>query len=262
MKANTARPYLIAAVTAVMLLLVLFSHRLAVEAVYPIERASLFVRRSLWTRVKGAFNGPGCAAENVRLRREVSALSMLPGEVARLERENAELRKSLDYAAKVSNTWLAAPVLTDHGGASSRGKVIRVGRGSADGVAENAVVATPDGLVGMVTFVTGHTSEVTLITDRTLKVVCSVTLGNGRVASGILEGGDGEALALTHIRGLSNDAPKASVMTSRRGGVFPEGIVVGSLIQSSPADSGDWTGSVRPAVDFDNLEDVFIRRER
>ena len=245
-----------------MLAVVLVSHRAAVEAVYPIERASVFVRRSVWPRVKGVFNGPGCAAESARLRREVAALSMLSGEVERLERENAALRRSLDYASREPRKWIAAPVLAGHCGASGGGDAIRVGRGSSDGVSENTVVASPDGLVGLVTKVTAHTSEVTLITDPTLKVVCSVALGNGRSASGILEGGDVRELSLTHIRGLSADVPQAVVTTSRRGGVFPEGFAVGSLIRSHPTESGEWNGTVRPAVDFDNLEDVFIRRER
>lgn len=262
MKHTTTSTYGIIAVAAVVLGVVMISRRAAVEAVYPIERATAFVRRSVWPRVKGVFNGPGYAAESARLRREVAALSMLSDEVARLERENAVLRRSLDYKSRAPRKWIAAPVLADHCGSSGRGKTVRVGRGSSDGVFENAVVASPDGLVGLVTMVTAHTSEITLITDPSLMVVCTVELGNGRSASGILEGGDDSELSLTHIRGLSVDSPQAKVITSRRGGVFPEGFAVGSLIRSSVTESGEWKGTVRPAVDFDNLEDVFIRRER
>lgn len=261
-KHTTTGTYVIIAVAAVVLVLIAFSRRAAVEAVYPVERAVQFVKRSVLPRMKGAVNGPGYAAENVRLRREVSALSMLPSEIDRLERENAKLRRSLDYASREPRRWVAAPVLSDHCGASGRGRVFRVGRGSADGVVENAVVATPDGLVGLVTGVTTHTCEVTPVTDPTLKVVCAVALGNGRSAIGILEGGDDDELALTHIRGLASDAPQASVSTSGRGGVFPAGFAVGGLVRSSVAENGEWKGVVRPAVDFDNLEDVFIRREK
>lgn len=261
MKHTTNGTYVIIAAAAVMLGVVVFCRRAVVESVYPVERAAEAVKRTVWTRVKGVFAGPGYAAENVRLRREVAALSMLPDEIERLERENARLRRSLDYAAREPQTWIAAPVLASHCGSSGRG-AFRVGRGSSDGVVENAVVASPDGLVGLVTGVTAHTAEVTPVTDGTLMVVCAVALGNGRTASGILAGGDGEELALTHIRGLASDAPQAPVTTSRRGGVFPEGLSVGVLIRSSESGNGEWEGTVRPAVDFDNLEDVFIRREK
>lgn len=262
MKHTTTGTYLIIALAAVTLAVVVFSRRAAVEAVYPVERATLFLKRSVWTRVKGVFGGPGLAVENARLRREVAALSLLPGEISRLEAENAKLRRSLDYAVREPKAWLAAPVLASHRGAAGRGGVIRVGRGSADGVCGNSVVVSPDGLVGLVTGLTAHTAEVTLITDPTLKVVCAVPAGDGRSASGILEGGDGGELALTHVLGLSSDVPGALVKTSRRGGVFPGGIVVGRLVRVSATESGEWAGAVRPAVDFENLEDVFIRREK
>ena len=253
---------MIIAVAAVALGIVVVSHRAAVEAVYPLERAALFVRRSVWPRMKGVFDGPGNAAEVVRLRREVDALVMLQDEVARLERENASLRRSLDYAAREPQRWIAAPILASHRGSLVRDRVVRVGRGAADGVTVDSVVASPDGLVGLVTGVTEHTSEVTLVTDRTLKVACKVMLENGRSASGIIAGGDGDGLVIDHISGLAVDAPKALVLTSGRGGVFPEGFVVGRLIRSAATEGGDRVGLVGPAVDFDNLEDVFIRRER
>lgn len=253
---------MIIAVAAVTVGVVVFSRSAAVEAVYPLERASLFLKRSVWPRVKGVFNGPGAAAENERLRREVAALSMLTGEIERLERENASLRKSLAYSAREPEKLIAAPVLTGHGGAFGHRHVVRVGRGSSDGVAENAVVTSPDGLVGLVTGVTPHTAEITLLTDPTLMVSCSVELDRGRFASGILEGGDGGKIALTHIRGLAMFRPQARVLTSGRGGVFPKGLVVGSLIEASAGGNGEWSGAVRPGVDFDGLEDVFISRER
>lgn len=262
MKHTTSGTLVVIAVAAVALGVVLVSRSAAVEAVYPLERVSLLFKRSVWPRVKGVFNGPGHAAENVRLRREVATLSMLTDEVARLQLENDSLRRSLGYAARSPGRWIAAPVIADHGGSCGRRTVLRVAKGSSDGVSENAVVAGPDGLIGQVTFVTAHTAEVTLLTDRTIKVACSVDLGGGCTASGILEGGGGEELVLSHVRGMSRDMPKARVATSGRGGVFPKGLTVGSLISVSRGDGGAWRGTVCPSVDFDNLQDVFIRSER
>lgn len=253
---------MIIAVAALILLVFAFSRSAVVETVYPVERIAYTLKRSLWSRVKGAFNGPGYAAENNRLRREVSVLSMLPGEIERLERENARLRRLLDYAAAEPRRWVVAPVLAEHCGSSGRGLTFRVGRGSSDGILENAVVATPDGLVGLVTEMTAHTCEVTPVTDPTLKVVCTVDVGNGRTASGILEGGDADGLALTHIRGLAADIPQAVVTTSGRGGIFPGGFAVGRLVRSEVTVSGEWSGVVAPSVDFDGLEDVLIRCEK
>ena len=260
MKNSTIGTYSVIALGAVTLAVVLFSRRAAVEAVYPMERASLVLKRSVWPRVKGIFNGPSCAAENLRLRREVATLSMLSGELERLERENASLRRTLEYSAREPEKWIAAPILAEHAGAFGCDGLLRVGRGTADGVAEGAVVASPEGLVGLVTAVTPHTAVITLVTDPTLKVACSIELGSGRTASGILEGGDDGSLAINHIRGMSVDMPRARVMTSGRGGVFPKGLEVGTLAGAEAGESGEWSGTVYPAVDFDMLEDVFIRK--
>ena len=242
--------------------LVAFSRRAAVEAVYPLERLSLVIRRGVLPRVTGFFSAPSLAAENARLRREVAELSLAAGEARRLREENARLRDSLGFLAREPERWIAAPVLTDHGGAVGRGHRLRIGRGRSDGVVPGAIAAAADGLVGRVEETTAHTAVVILLTDPSLKVACSVELGGGRTASGILEGGGGEALALTHIRGLAADAPGARVFSSGRGGVFPKGFDVGTLVASVARETGEWSGTVRPSVDFDVLEDVFISREK
>jgi rod shape-determining protein MreC len=50
-------------------------------------------------------------------------------------------------------------------------------------------------------------------------------------------------------------------LTSGLGGVFPKGLVVGTLLDVRKDDNGlACEGEVQPAVDFSTLEDVFIRR--
>ena len=226
------------------------------------ERAALFVRRSVWPRIAGVFTGPATEVENRRLKRELASLSMIAAEADRLARENEKLRRSLDYPAGVSRDWLAAPVLAGHTGVAGRRDRIRVGKGRLDGVAAGSPAAGPAGLVGIVDETTAHTAVIALITDPSVKVACSVELPGGRSASGILEGGDGGSLRLTHIRGMSRDAPGAPVVTSGRGGVFPKGLRVGAVASVREGASGEWSGETVPSVDFQELEDVFISRER
>jgi len=260
-KNSTVGTYVIIAAAAAVLVVVFFFRSAAVEAVYPMERTVRYLKTAVWPCVRGVFTGPAQAAENARLRREVAVLSMMTGEVERLERENASLRRSLGYSERHGEQWIVGPVIADHAGGVGSGHVIRVGRGSADGVVEGAIVMRPEGLVGQVYGVTAHTCEVGLVTDPELKVSCSVLLEPNRQASGILAGGDRRRLALTHISGMSLDSPQARVVTSGRGGVFPRGLDVGVLVRASGG-TGEWSGEVRPAVAFDELEDVFISRER
>ena len=224
----------------------------AVEAAYPVEKAKRGFAEKVMSRLSGLFHAAEANAENVRLKREVAALALVRGENERLEEENDRLRSALGYARVHHGEWLAAPVLAESGGAVARG-VIRVDRGSLDGVVEGAVAAAPEGLVGRVSSVTLHTSEITLITDPMVKVSCEIEEAGEMRLRGIIWGGDADRLELKYPVGAGKLPPRSRVITSGVGGVFPRGIEIGLYL-------GD--GEVQPSVDFSRLDDVFIRREK
>ena len=173
-------------------------------------------------------------AENVRLRREVASLAILRGEVERLEDENARLRDALGYATRAPGRWLAAGVLSSGGGAAGIGNRIRVDKGSMAGVVKGAVVVS-------------------------VKAACEIETESGGLR-GILSGGDDDVLVLKHLMGDADVPPRSRVLTSGRGGVFPRGIEVGTLIRvRCDSDGLALEGEVLPSVDYSTLEDVFIR---
>ena len=218
--------------------------------------------RRVCTRVVGLFRGAEAMAENARLRRDVASLALLRGDMERLEAENARLRGALDYVARDPGRWLAAGVLSSGGGAAGVGDRIRVDKGSLAGVADGAVVVVPEGLVGRVTAVTPHTAEVTLATDASVKVACEVEGAAGGLR-GVLCGGGEDLLVLKHVFGDAEPQPRSRVLTSGRGGVFPRGIVVGTILGVRRTEDGlSREGDVLPSVDYSALEDVFIRCEK
>ncbi len=232
-----------------------------VEAVYPVENAKRSIADRVLSRLGGVFHASETAAENVRLRREVATLAMVQGDNARLEEENARLRAALEYAEAAPGGWLAAPVISEGGGAAATRRTIRVGKGSFAGVEKGAVVAVPEGLVGRVVAVTPHTAEVLLIVDPALKVSCIIEGERG--AKGILSGGTDDLLVMRHFSFGATVTPGARVFTSGLGGVFPSGIVVGAIQRDYAPEDGATLRecTVRPAVDFSCLEDVFIRKK-
>lgn len=234
-----------------------FSPSATSVAVSPIEKAVRFVRVQVFSRIGGCFRGAQASAENVRLRREVASLSLLVGEVERLEAENERLRRTLGYHERHSQEWLPAEVLSAAGGAVASGDVLRVDKGSDDGVLEGAVVMVPDGLVGKVIEVTAHTAKVQLITDPRTMVSCTVATPGGEVRA-VLVGGSDERLFLKYLNSPDALPLNSKVVTSGRGGVFPGGIAVGDY----RGVGGQGMPEVCPAVDFNELEDVFIRREK
>ena len=235
----------------------------ALEAVYPVERAKLTFSQKVWTRVVGFFRGSEARAENVRLRREVASLSVLRTDIERLEAENGRLRKSLEYRLHVPESWLAAEVLSAGGGAGGTHHRLRVGKGSLDGVRKGVLVVAPEGLVGRIASVAPHTSEVALVTDGQVKVACEVETGGKVRMQGILSGGSADALRLRHLSDVTEVPPRSRVLTSGLGGLCPKGIEVGTLLDVRKDANGlSCEGEVLPSVDFSTLEDVFIRREK
>ena len=227
------------------------------------ERAKRLFTTRVASRLSGMFRGAAAEAENARLRREVASLAVLRGEVERLEAENDRLRHALGYAERCHGEWLAAGVLSTGGAAAGALNVFRVDRGSLDGVREGAVVIAPEGLVGRVTAVSPHTADVTRITDRSIKVSCIVEAGLPERVVGILAGGGDDRLVLRHLTGEGDLPPRSRVVTSGLGGVFPKGIEVGVLLGiRTDADGLSREGEVQPSVDFPELEDVFIRRDK
>lgn len=261
MNSRTTGIYLIVALGAVVTLILALSRVCAVEAAYPAGRCRQLFVDCVWSRVTGLFDGVAASAENVRLRREVAAAAVLRGDLERLEAENARLRRLLEFKASTTGDWLAGGVLSRGGGAAGVREVVRVDRGSLDGVEEGAVVVASEGLVGRVSLVTPHTSEIALVTDPSIKVSCEVEGSGGERLLATLCGGSEEELVLRYFRGGAKVSPAARVVTSGRGGVFPRGIEVGVMLslEGESRTSGS-VGRVRPGVDFPNLEHVFIRR--
>ena len=241
------------------------------EAVYPIENARAWFVRHPLAGIKAVFHPAETAQENRRLKLENSTLHLLENDLVRLRNENEHLRKMLEYQAStaITNRWVCAPVLSRNGAGGVKG-LIRVGRGSLDGVRVDATVAVPAGLVGRVEQVSPHTADVRLITSPSVKVACTIVSADPALGTvrGILEGG-GEHLFYSinplRIRHLKTGSlpPNAKIITNGLGGIFPPGLTVGYLIDGCNADEThlEHEGAVEPAVDFPALEDVFICRE-
>ena len=262
MKAQTYGAWLTVASAAAIALLFVSCRPAAVEAAYPIEKAKVGFFRGLRKRVSGAMRGAQASAEAARLRREIASLAVLRNDLDSLEEENVRLRRALGYSERAKGRWIPAEVLSQGGGSSGAGKTIRVSKGSFAGVVEGAVAVVPEGLVGLVTSVTPHTSVVTLVTDGRIKVACEIETATGERPRGIIAGGTDDILILRYLTNAGRIAPRARVVTSGLGGVFPKGLEIGTLLDVRTDERGlAREGEVQPSVDCSSLEDIFIRRE-
>lgn len=222
---------------------VLTFHRpLARELTYPVKKFKALVA--------GRFKE---SAEVSRLKREIQTLSLTIADMDRLEAENSRLRRALEFKDRQKTRYLAASVLSRGGAAVGHNHLVAVDKGSLSGVRPGACVMAVEGLVGIVASTSLHTSEIALLTDDSVKVSAMVEGPHGDNGYAILAGGNEDVLHLKYLTGNGQLAASSRVLTSGLGGVYPKGLVIGTLVSRE--------GEVRPAVDFRALEEVFIRCE-
>jgi rod shape-determining protein MreC len=257
---------------AAILLWIAGGYAVASEAVYPLEKSATWFQRNVSCRIRTLWRRQSYAAENAKLRRENDILRM-----ALTELERTKEGKAKTVPAILKN-WINAPILSRNGSTGAK-NFLRAGKGSFHGISKGAAVASPDGLVGVVSDVSPHTCTIKMITDPTVKVSCELETGDHElgVLYGIVSGtgtktiAEAEAVVLYavnplyigHIKNGFTPPPRTRIVTSGLGGIFPKGILVGSLVSRPRSDPTklEQEGDVSPAVDFPALEEVFINRE-
>ena len=139
-------------------------------------------------------------------------------------------------------------------------ETLLLARGERDGVKLDSIVITRNGLVGRVLEVTATTASVLMITDQKSGVGARVLRPESR-ALGICKGDNTNLLTLTYLDNDADIRVGDEIITSGMGGVFPSGIRIGVVkeVKIDPA-SAIKTAKLTPYVNFDRVEEVYIRR--
>lgn len=202
---------------------------------------------------EAVFSGTDSPTED-KLRNDIMQL-MLENSILREEAVKAEQYRTLLGITRTDNRdAVPARILYRSEGLVTGTMVIDKGR--IDGIRENSVCISSEGLMGVVCAVGEATSEVIPITNPSVNVSC-VTWPSG--AYGILQSTSGGELNLVHVDLTSEVEPGDQVLTSRYGGVFPDGLLAGRVTGISTGEAGlALKFSVTPAVDFQGTGEVLI----
>ena len=148
---------------------------------------------------------------------------------ASLEKEIQELKEVLDLKTTLTEyTPINATIL-------SRNKnywfnQIMIDKGTKDGIKKDMAVITKHGLVGKISRVYSHSSEIKLITcdDVNFKVSVAIQTNSGD-SYAILNGYDAkrELVTVTGVDKMSDVKKGDTITTSGLGGMFPSGIYIG-----------------------------------
>lgn len=183
------------------------------------------------------------------LRAERDSLSAVVAAQASLAEENRRLRELMGLRTRAPASFLPAELVRvgTRGGESTF--VLNVGR--EDGVAVSSPVIAAGGLLGVVWEVGSRSSQAIDWTHADFRASAMTADGS---AYGIVEPRRGryreeDQLALVGTPFQVDVRPGTRVVTSGRGGVYPRGILLGTVVGIEDADTG-WRKSylIRPAV--------------
>jgi rod shape-determining protein MreC len=199
-------------------------------------------------------------AEIERLRLENQQYQMQQQQTEELVRENQRLRDALGMARAVPAKFKLARVIGRDPANWWLG--LRIDLGLQDGIKPNQVVRSPEGLIGRIQWVGPHHSQLVLVGD--VHCCVSALIQETRDSTGIIvpsttDVTDNTVVELTHISRTTVIKPGQKVVTSGQGGLFPKGILIGSIIDSRSVDYGLYNvARVKLAVNFNRLEEVWV----
>ncbi len=189
----------------------------------------------------------------------------------KLAAENAELRKRQtnayirhdvkvfhikDTVYRQQYTYRTAKVVNKT--VNKRNNYITLDRGSIYGIEKDMAVITADGVAGIVKDVSPNFSTVISMLHVNSKISAQMK-GSNYFGSVVWNGANASQVDLTDIPSHVKLHKGDTVITTAYSGVFPEGIVVGT-IEEFELEQGDnfYTIKVKPATDFRNITNVYV----
>jgi rod shape-determining protein MreC len=196
----------------------------------------------------------GYRLENEKLRQRIQELEVEKNQLLEAEATNRRLQQILEFRSQLSTGSLTASIIADS--ASTWFKSCLLDKGSADGVRKGLAVVTPLGVVGQVVAVTARTAKVLLLTDPNSGVDVLVQRTRAR---GIVSGSLDNGTLLKYIKRSEDIQEGDRLVTSGLDGVFPKGVVVGTVVKASKQTLGLFQHiEVMPAVNLGRTEEVLI----
>jgi len=166
-------------------------------------------------------------AENARLKEQALTQGIALQRLDILNLENANLRNLLQAKQSLTETSILAEII--HVGRDSFTKKIIVNRGKNHHVITGAAAVDAKGVIGQVTRTYPSSSEITLITDKSLAIPVQIER-NGLRAIAFGHGRD-NTLDLPYLPANVDIKRGDRLVTSGIDGVYPAGLAVATVIE-------------------------------
>jgi rod shape-determining protein MreC len=207
--------------------------------------------RGIWT---GYFGLRATARENEQLRQQLLDLSVELQQQRALSAQARALEELLDVRARTTVPTRAARVIA--GNITPGTLTVAIDRGRDDGIEPDLAVIGARGAVGRVIGpVASHAATVQLLTDG--NAAAAVMFERSQAGGMVLGGQADHSLRADFVPVLADVQPGELVLTSGHDGIFPPGLLVGT-VESVTGAGPTRVIRVRPATDFSNLTVVLV----
>jgi rod shape-determining protein MreC len=199
-------------------------------------------------------------SENEDLKKQISELEDKARSGEDASAENERLRELLNLRAKHTDFDPESAMVTARS-TSNWSSTLTISVGSDYGVAVNQSVIDEYGnLVGIVSEVGTNWATVSTLIDTGTELGGSIARTN---SAAVIEGDfslmEQERLKLTYLPEDTQIISGDQILTSGKGGVYPSGLVVGSVEKIlNDASNLNRYAVIKPAADLDNLVQVFV----
>jgi rod shape-determining protein MreC len=192
--------------------------------------------------------------ENERLQQEIGKLIRQNNELREELRQRGRIGELMEYQEERQLKSVVAKVIGRD--ATQWARVVFINKGTQDGIAENLPVVTSAGIVGHVIQAGLNTSKVMLIVDGRSSVD---TLFSRDRVSGIVVGTGMEFCEMKYVPITAEVNVGDQIISSGLGGVYPKGLVMGTVIRIDKATQGLFQEIfIAPSADFGRLEEVLV----
>ena len=221
-------------------------------------------RGTAWMRdtVDGWKNRNQLRADYEEAQLEIIALNYRISQLEEQEEENIRLRGLVEAKQRYSELApIHARVVAKESGRWF--DVFSINRGTSSGVKVGMAVISEDGLVGRIYEAGLNYSKVLTIIDSRSAVACLIqrTRDNGVMKGKISASSVDSSFNMYYIPMVNDIVPGDEIITSGLDGLYPKGLVVGTVREvSRQSDVSDQYVVVSPAADFERLEDVLVLR--
>ncbi|WP_462412375.1 rod shape-determining protein MreC [Neobacillus sp. Marseille-QA0830] len=198
--------------------------------------------------------------ENKELKSRVEKIASLEAEIQALKKDNEDLR-DINGEAKTLRDLDPTPATVIGRNPDRWHEMLIIDKGSLKGIKKNMAVVTATGLIGKVKSVNQFSSTVQLLSAMDPKNRISAMIQSDTNVYGFVQGYDDKEKVLL-VKGIPSGAKVEkgqTVITSGLGGVFPQGLLIGKVVDVKPDQYGlNQTASVKPGADFYDIENVLV----